>query len=172
MQTRLKLKEAEFFFKKLEESLGDFIPPVKEETSYYLSAFVTAAISVTEIMNVEYSSTPWFKAWRREQETSRSPEELKLTKYLRLDLRNANVHRDPLNPDLSGIVVSAMTPVEGNMGDDPKDGQWYAPTTPVGVAWIPTIGDKEFYASCTLYLEYLRKLVDACETSIEGKKHP
>jgi len=54
-----KIDEASFFFKHLMSSLT-LQGPVCE---YYLSAFVSAARSVTFLMEKEYADKPGFKAW-------------------------------------------------------------------------------------------------------------
>ena len=68
--TRRKLKEAEFFFKKLEESYR-IIP----DFDHYLSAFISSARSVTWVMKKEYNNVPGWKEWN---ESNDWPEKQKL----------------------------------------------------------------------------------------------
>ena len=72
-RTRDKLNEAWFFLTKLDEHYFDHIRGVLERDvsppafAYYLSAFVSAARSVTWVMRHEYSRVPGWEDWFRNQ---------------------------------------------------------------------------------------------------------
>ncbi len=59
--TRLKLEEAHFFLKKMEDNVN-----LESEFNYYLNAFITSARAVKWIMNKEYSHIKGWKEWNNE----------------------------------------------------------------------------------------------------------
>jgi len=69
--TRRKLQEAEFF-------LGFLKPNYTKEQrfDFYLSAFVSAARSVTWVMRSEYSDTPGWGAWYESRQLDSAEEQL------------------------------------------------------------------------------------------------
>jgi hypothetical protein len=58
MHTENKLKEAKYFFNQMKVNLNN-----PEILGYNLSAFITAARSITYFMQKEYDSTPNFESW-------------------------------------------------------------------------------------------------------------
>ena len=68
--TRHKLEEATYFLGQMKSTLED-----DKVFSFNLSAFVTAARSVTMIMNVEFAHVTGFKSWyENKQEIIQSDE--------------------------------------------------------------------------------------------------
>jgi hypothetical protein len=64
--TRSKLAEAEFFFQKLTAEAQKVISNEPEAFEFYLSAFLSAARSVTFVLQAEQKEKydTWFKQWR------------------------------------------------------------------------------------------------------------
>ncbi|TAJ98220.1 hypothetical protein EPO44_11985 [bacterium] len=64
--TRLKLAEAEFFYRKLAEAHGRLVSGEPEAFGFYLSAFLSAARSVTLVLQAERKAQydMWFVGWK------------------------------------------------------------------------------------------------------------
>ena len=60
--TRIKLQEAKYFFKRMVEEVSN-----REPFKYNLSAFLSAAQSVTFVMQTEFSSISSFKGWYHDE---------------------------------------------------------------------------------------------------------
>ncbi len=103
--TRRKLEEARFFFSKLEEDVAD------AAFCYYLSAFISAARSVTWVMKAENRGNPHWVAWYEGRWPTLSEQEM----FRRTNaLRVRAVKRQ--TPAASGIVV--VTPEPGAFTDE------------------------------------------------------
>jgi len=89
--TQYKLLEAHFFLGHMQRSVGKF-----DTFNYYLSAFVNAAHSVSEVMKREYKrKAPGFEAWLEQTERRRTKEEQELFD-LTFDMRHNNAHEGRL----------------------------------------------------------------------------
>lgn len=90
--TQYKLREAVFFLKQLKASQGKF-----DTFNFYLSAFVSAALSVKDTMEREYKRRPReFDVWFKSVEDGRIGEEKRLDKLM-YDVRQIAVHEGRLN---------------------------------------------------------------------------
>ena len=88
--TAAKLAEAEFFYRKLAEITQRVFSPEPEAFGYYLSAFVSAARSVTFALQAEHKQKydAWFSAW----EAALSTEQRQLLEHFNSQ-RIATVHK-------------------------------------------------------------------------------
>jgi hypothetical protein len=177
-RTRQKLAEAKFFLSKLNEhrydSLNEAIcnPTGLELVSYFLSAFVSAARSVTWIMRSEYGRLPQWESWWKSQipvahvakllrlfntlrNRSQKAEPVRLGRYLRIEGdMGPPVERDPRLPKLR-VTISAA--------DDEAQNPTFSGDL---LAFTLTVDDLEggdLLRSCQDYVEELEKLVAACE---------
>lgn len=57
-RTRRKLEEAKFFLDQLRPNYGK-----EKKFDFYLSAFISAARSITWVMGAEYGDVPGYKDW-------------------------------------------------------------------------------------------------------------
>jgi hypothetical protein len=178
-RTRQKLREARFFLNKIQEHRYDnlaeqFSDPTAAETfSYYLSAFVSAARSVTWIMRSEYGRLPDWETWWRDQAPAAPVEKLL---HIFTNLRNRSQKAEPLRlGHYLRLAGDAGPPVER----DPKLPKMHVAITPVGdenekpifegelLAFTWTVDDfdgADLLDSCRTYLEELEKLAASCET--------
>ena len=88
--TAAKLAEAKFFYRKLAEITQRVFSPEPEAFGYYLSAFVSAARSVTFALQAEHKQKydAWFSAW----EAALSTEQRQLMEHFNSQ-RIATVHK-------------------------------------------------------------------------------
>src|SRR5215204_4740198 len=86
MQTENKLKEAKYFFNQMKDNLNN-----PEILGYNLSAFVTAARTVTWFMQKEYASNPKFSSWYETKQREMKSDSV--CKFFH-DLRTANIHTE------------------------------------------------------------------------------
>jgi len=98
-RTRHKLNETWFFLTKLDEHYFDHIQSVIQGDvsppafAYYLSAFVSAARSVTWVMRHEYSRAPGWEDWFQNQKVT---DQHRVLLKLFNDLRVRSEKREPL----------------------------------------------------------------------------
>jgi hypothetical protein len=177
-RTRQKLGEAKFFLDKLDEHCYENLaerfadPRVSEAFPYYLSAFISAARSVTWILRSEYGRFPDWKAWWNSEVPAAHVAQL-----LRLftELRNRSQKAEPLRP---GPILR----IEGDGGPpvvrDPKlprmkitiSGADDEPAAPImsgellAFTWtIEDLDGQDLLESCRTYYEELKRLVASCE---------
>ena len=101
-QTQGKIDEAEFFLSKFIENYNE------HEFKYYLSAFVSAARSISWIMKAEFNQHPLYSTWT----TQRQPTEDEAILFkLFNDLRITTNKQKPI--ETHRIVSSIMTVPEG-----------------------------------------------------------
>ncbi len=88
--TRQKLKETKYFLEQMRNYVED-----PEKFAFNLSAFLSAARSVTFIMQSEFKSSPEFSGWYKEkQKEMNSDENFKFFNNLRV----ATIHQKPVVP--------------------------------------------------------------------------
>ena len=87
-QTKKKLREAQFFHGHLIRESERFIRPEPEAFDFYLSAFLSAARSITFALQAEEKKKydGWFSSWR----ASLTQEEQNLLRFMK-DQRNAEL---------------------------------------------------------------------------------
>jgi hypothetical protein len=86
--TRHKLEESEYFFERMKDNLDS-----RKPFGFNLSAFLSAARSVTFIMRKEFSRTTWFKGWY-DNKLRRMDSDFRFFN----DMRVATIHRKPVIP--------------------------------------------------------------------------
>jgi hypothetical protein len=98
-EARQKLAEASYFLAKMKEMSAP--PPRPEEFGYNLSAFVSAARSVTLFMQVEFSHIDGFQAWWSvKQDAMKVDPEMALLNAQRV----LTIHTNNLKPSQSVII--------------------------------------------------------------------
>ena len=102
--TRDKLNETKFFLKCLKYATTNF--------PYYLSAFLTAARSITYFMQKEYAHVKGFSKWYLEKQSYMKNEPI--MKILH-NKRNMTAHKNPINP-LEQIISTTVKEVKTAYG--------------------------------------------------------
>ncbi|CAN5815792.1 hypothetical protein BH11GEM1_BH11GEM1_29590 [soil metagenome] len=178
--TQAKYREAEFFLGKLDGAYYEDVrrmfkrskkPPVSQ---YYLSAFLSAARSVTWIMRSEYGKLAGWDEWYRGQKADENAHLLALFNQLR-------IQSEKIEP----VVPSRAVRIEGDGGPpvvrDPRMPRfnmtmtWADPDSdgvPIMsgevIEWKWTIDEldgDDLVATCRRYLGLLSVLVADCKAS-------
>lgn len=174
--TRHKLDEAQFFLRKVEENYYHDLPSVvlgrePPEFGYYLSAFLSAARSITWVMRSEFRALEGWEAWFKSKEPGDAEKQL-LKVFNELRVRTEKV--GPVRPtvriwtdDMAGPEVKrnpnmprfrmTFTPV-----DDPNA----QPLSMTVVAYEWTFSELdgvELIKACRQYLDGVAALLDECE---------
>jgi hypothetical protein len=170
--TQMKLREAAFFFGRLDESRQQIVNNESELFAYYLSAFLSAARAVTFALQFEDKTNydRWFSRWRE----SRNEQERKLLNFMR-DQRNHAQKRGSAefaasdNPaDWDWIPITEVR--RDAQRSNPAYGfpwivesPWILPGNKVGrrrYHFTEYVGDqKEVSSVCKQYLDILATLV-------------
>jgi hypothetical protein len=176
-RTRQKLDEARFFLAKLDEHYFDHVrgivgddnpPPI---FAYYLSAFLSAARSVTWVMRHEYIRVNGWEAWFQGQEVS---EQHRMLLKLFNDLR---VRSNKVEPLPLGHSIRLLGD-EGAPERDPRlpriqmtistvDEEEKVLLTGEVAAMMWTLDEfegEDLFPPCKQYLDLLCALVDDCES--------
>jgi hypothetical protein len=166
-RVRKKISEAGFFLGRMTEEERRVGGDEREPFDYYLSAFLSASMSVRG--EFRYRQNPprneAIKAWRTQWENSLSPEESSLYKFMHKD-RVAEIH----NTGSSRSV--RHEDIELGIGEHRLPGGMHAYFGPPGTtAAIKTnvynfaIGGakRKVTAACADYLALLRRMVAQCE---------
>jgi hypothetical protein len=164
--TRFKLEIARYFLKRIDAIVGKGGPETPPELAYYADAFISTARSVTFVMKCEYGHCEGFDAWHDQFPTEDERPLLKRT----AKLRNESQKQAPLRPTLQAMiapVVGGPSRLEFMEGI----GWVHVPTT-VKVFWIAALGNMEFHATFSRYVEYLERLVTACEGKFHRRPEP
>ena len=98
--TEIKLGEAEFFLNEMKNNLQN-----TRILSYYVSAFVSAARSVTLFMQKEYSRTPGFDEWYSRQVESMKQDPI--WKFFN-DQRQITIHKEPIKSNRSNDKLAFL----------------------------------------------------------------
>lgn len=177
--TRSKYKEAQFFLDQLGTSYYDDVrrifkrskrPPVFH---YYLSAFLSAARSVTWIMRSEYQQMAGWEQWFETQKTAEHAELLHLFNQLRIRSEKIEpiipgravriegdggppVERDPRLPRFHMSITSADPDSDGVpiMSGEVLEWRWT----------IEELDGDDLVAACRRYLTLISQLLDNCES--------
>jgi hypothetical protein len=175
--TRQKLDEAHYFFEKMKESVEE-----NNVFGYNLSAFLTAARSVTLFMQKEYSDKIGFDNWyKNKQRQMQADKEFKFFNRL----RRATVHVNPVSHH-KAISVSIVEPII-RVTDKVviSNGKDFEESLPQGLPQAPTRSPNEriensvasrkvsrffegrpnedLFGLCESYIQKLTKRVDECE---------
>jgi hypothetical protein len=165
-----KLVEAEYFLSKSKEKLGD-----PYEFYFNLDAFLSAARSVTWIMQKEYSKHIGFNDWYiNKQEKMRIDSDFKFFN----DLRVATIHKKSVKPyrqveiNISDSSVPFCVPItEGSYvipkdTSEPQKGN-SSQSTKVDIkhSWCFQERPKDNgFELCNKYIQKLREWVEECDT--------
>jgi hypothetical protein len=182
-RTRQKLDEAAFFLEKVREHYFDVLDENGQARAflYYLSAFVSAARSVTWVMRSEYSTSQGWEPWYR----SRQPD-LEDRALLRqfATLRNRSEKADPLrigirlhlslspeSPPRQGEPLALRHPTLQQYRVtitevDPPSGEPRPLEASIDTleCALPELGDDDVLRCCSRYFDLLRRLVEDCES--------
>ena len=167
-QTQKKLREARFFLRAMSLA-GRSTQLDNEAFEFYLSAFLSAARSVTWVLQSEQKESydSWFPAWAE----ALREEERALFKFMN-DQRVAEVHQQGTET-YGDIEMVPLTRFDwGPQGHPAYGAQWFGPPgipppeMGVRVYYFKASGDKEnALESCRRYLEVLDKLVREFEAA-------
>lgn len=177
--TRLKYQEAEFFLKHLEDTRYEDIRFLIEQATsrrvchFYLSAFLSAARSVTWIMRSEYGRRPGWEEWFNAHKRVENEQLLRLFNQLRIRSEKVEpvipvrtlriegdsgppVERDPDLPLFHLTITSA---------DPDSDGVPLISGEVVAWTWTTDgLDGNDLLAACHRYLILLGELVDECQS--------
>jgi len=185
-RTRRKLDEAAYFLHKVQAHYYDALhaqlrgedPP--PEFHYYLSAFVSAARSVTWVMRSEYSATDGWEEWFKTRVVSAEDREL-LRGFNELRVRSEKIA--PLNPghhiEIENEEVpplserdptmprSRLTITEVLENDEP--GEVLLEAEVRVYQWrIDQFQDEELLTAARRYTGLLSSLVEECEAAFDA----
>ena len=108
METENKLEEAKYFFNQIKNSLNN--PQI---LGFNLSAFITAARTVTWFMQKEYSANPKFKTWYEAKQ--KEMKEDSVCKFFH-NLRTANIHtKSPETNREVSVSIAESVPVSDSI---------------------------------------------------------
>ena len=171
--TRQKLEEARYFLEQMQVCVED-----RKKFAFNLSAFLSAARSVTFIMQSESKSSPEFSDWYKDKQ-----KEMNNDGDFRFfnDLRVATIHKKPVVPHkkteigisetiaISESITIRVIDKEGNViseqTSEPKETKppqekevtvkhsWYFEERP----------NDDLLGLCNKYIQNIEKLVEECE---------
>jgi hypothetical protein len=161
-KTQKKLREAWFFLRMLRER--DRVAPLEREAfEFYLSAFLSAARSVT--FALENEETTKYKEWRATWQTLLTAEEVKFIEAM-VEQRNIAQKQGGVPVTVDWEFVPMIKAKRDDRGQPMYGLQWFGPVTapmpqigqPVYSIALGT-GDVEAIATCERYLSVLERLV-------------
>jgi hypothetical protein len=182
-RTEFKLEEARFFLKHVEHHWRN-VP----EIDFYLSAFVSAARSVTWIMKAEFGKTPGWKSW---YESKKPDEGVRALLKSMTDIRNRAIKEQPvrtqttakisippeavtseviafLNGGASGQVQLEALDATNTRFLLKQGGKVLAPVTLEHASHaLPEFGNRDSKDVCREYLVELEALVNECISLFE-----
>jgi hypothetical protein len=183
-RTRQKLDEAAYFLHRIQEHYFDALEDDGRPLIYYVSAFVSAARSVTWIMRNEYGDV---NGWRLWYDAKRPPAEDAILLRRFTDVRNRSQKAEPLRVGIrlytsakgEGVPDSSGEPMPGNpklqryritiSQVEPPSGE---PRSIEAVldsieCSIPELGEEDLLRACGRYFDLLSKLVQECEARFD-----
>jgi len=160
--TRHKIREAEYFLSMMNHVFED-----DNTFSYNLSAFLSAARSITWHMQEQYRGRQNFDEWYRQRQIKMSADpELHYLNKVRVE----DVHRKPV---LSGatreltILATVILVKDGaSVAEQAKEAEPKPPTQSRQKTvrrWFPEFGQVDVMEFCEKQLTKLAKLVEECE---------
>ena len=167
--SRDKLAEAEYFLQRIKETQN-----IRDAFRYNLSAFLTAASSVIDILNMETNEKDHtLNAWRSEEiETVTDDEYSRVIKKS----RDMSVHIKPLNPTTNVIIYPQLQEIidealpAGIAGDyvgQPPERKMQIikenATVIKTTHFFRACKDKNIFSLCSDHLVNLRDLIDRVE---------
>jgi hypothetical protein len=178
-RTRRKLSEAAFFLAKLEEPHCTF-----PDFNYILSAYFSAARSVSWILNAEYGKDDGFADWYAKYEASAEDEEfMKIINEIRV---RTEKHQpvDAVPTLISGVSIDSSVPETYQARESEARGERSITSRPThGITMtvtlperspdgtehamerrLPEFPDYDVTVACRKYFELIEHLVCACES--------
>jgi hypothetical protein len=163
-----KIAEAEFFLGKMAEEERRVGGDVREPFDSYLSAFLSASMSVRGEFHYRQNRArnEAIKAWRTQWENNLSAEEKSLYKFMRED-RVAEIH------DTGSSRSVVHEDIELGIGEHRLAGEMQAVFGPPGTTVVIKTNVYNFTIAgakrkvteaCAAYLGLLRRMVPQCET--------
>jgi hypothetical protein len=112
--TQRKLREADFFLQRLIDERRRSVRNEPEAFLFYLSAFLSAARSVTLVLQKEEKQRydAWFPKWF----ARRSKDERDVCNFMR-DQRNVELHETGADVNLSSVSIPYIEIAAGEFGD-------------------------------------------------------
>ncbi len=175
--TRHKLDEARFFLRKVDEYYYHDLPSVvlgrePPEFRYYLSAFLSAARSITWIMRSEFGALEGWDAWFKSNEPGDAEKQLlKVFNELRVRTEKVGPVRPTVriwtedmagpdvkwNPNMTRFRMTIMAADEPNV-------QPVLSKTVVAYEWtLSELDGIELIKACRQYIDGVAALLDECE---------
>ncbi len=171
--TRNKLLEAKYFWKQLKNNQSN-----RDIFRYNLSAFLSAARSVTFIMQNEFNKVLGFKEWYA---SNQSAMEKDTTMKILNKERRMTIHKKPVSPHAhvevgikEAITVSesisiVVTHADGTI--EKRESEPESPHTPVKTEvtkkwkwYFDDLPDDDIITACKEHLTKLESLVTKCES--------
>lgn len=175
-RTRQKLHEAQHFLAKLDEHYFDHVQGIVDEKpappvfAYNLSAFLSAARSITWVMRHEYVSVSGWEEWFKSQEVSETHqallkvfndlrirtnkvEPLELGHSIRFVDEQGAKEKDPRMPRLKVTIRTADDEERLMLSGEVAEFLWT----------LDDFDGEDLLQPCKKYLELLRVLVENCE---------
>jgi len=181
--TRDKLNEACYFLEQMKEKQSD-----RDAFRYNLSAFLSAARSVTFLMKPEFHKAPGFKEWYAKTGVEKDND----MKFFN-EKRKMTIHTEPVRPrakvdvtiyaPTANITISALPPTiittkaDGTIERRIEPEPTLSPVTPVSdetktegkavTEWrwyFEGLPDKDVVTACEEHLKKLGALVAECES--------
>jgi hypothetical protein len=167
VRARKKIAEAAFFLDKMTEEEHRVGGDVREPFDYYLSAFLSASMSVRGEFHYRQNRVrnEAIKAWRTQWENNLSPEGKSIYKFMR-ENRVAEIH------DTGSSRSVAQEGIELGIGEHRLPGGMHAVFGPPGTTAVIKTNVYNFTVAgvkrkvteaCAAYLELLRQMVAQCE---------
>lgn len=163
--TQKKVRETEFFLRLLVHEREKFIKNEPEAFVFYLSAFLSAARSVTFALQSEWKEKydAWFPTWIER----RTEDERQLFDFLKTQ-RNIEQHQGGALIDVALEYFPIIEVRSGTLGDPIYSFQWFGPPgTPLPEA-MRSVHKFDFggtqievTALCQRYFDLLKQLVEA-----------
>ena len=160
--TRHKIREAEYFLSLMKQAFED-----DNAFSYNLSAFLSAARSITWYMQKQYVRRNGFAEWYRQNQIKMSADpELEYLNKVRVE----DVHREPVQTgatrqvtvSIDAVLVKEGTPeAEQAKEAEPKPPTQSSPKTVR--RFFPKFGHVDVIEFCENQLTKLTRIVEECE---------
>lgn len=165
--TRDKFREAEHFLAQMNECFEQ-----DDEFRFSLSAYVSAARSITFWMQKQYDHVPGFRQWYSERQTEmRADLELRYLKELRN--KEVKTERTGLGATRQGtLTVHAVIASPAPVAEQPKVAPEAQEHTASGVRtvrrFLPKFHCMDVVSFCDTQLQKLETLLDECERLFLG----
>ena len=175
-----KLNEAQYFLRRMKEVAND-----REHFRWNLSAFLSAARSVTMIMNVQYARSDGYEGWLDGKIKEADLRTGGMVKYLK-EQRRLTVHVRPLRPsafiqvDLTmhlDIGINAPTVITGTSStlatksiSQPLKVESTVESTRKQTYYFDDIKDRDILSICGSYIEEIKAIAAECERKFEGTR--